>query len=308
VRAGLAALIVLAALLGGCGLGEGDEREGAGVSLRVTRDFGTQRSAELTEDSVREDETVMRLLRSELDVETRFGGRFVQAIDGLAGSEADQRAWFFWVNGIESSVGATEFELTPGDVVQWDLREWGAAMRVPAIVGAFPEPFVHGFEGKRFPVRLECVDLRSSACDAVETRLEAVDVPVNRSSLGAPATSTILRVVVGRWDQLQDVKTAQLLEDGPQASGVFARLGADGRSLELLDGEGGVARRVEPGEGVGLVAALRPSEDELMWVVTGLDDAGVQAAAAALRQARLRDRFAVAVRAGETEALPVVGR
>ena len=29
-------------------------------------------------------------------------------------------------------------------------------MRVPAVVGSFPEPFLHGSEGKRFPVRLDC--------------------------------------------------------------------------------------------------------------------------------------------------------
>ena len=39
---------------------------------------------------MREDQTVMRLLRSEFDVDTRFGGRFVQSIDGLKGAGADR--------------------------------------------------------------------------------------------------------------------------------------------------------------------------------------------------------------------------
>ena len=39
--------------------------------------------------------------------------------------------------------------LHPGDVLWWDYRRWsGAAMSVPVVVGAYPEPFLHGFPGK----------------------------------------------------------------------------------------------------------------------------------------------------------------
>ena len=62
------------------------------------------------------------------------------------------------MNGQEASVGAADRELRPGDVVQWDYRDWTATMSIPAIVGAYPEPFLHGFEGKRLPVRVECPD------------------------------------------------------------------------------------------------------------------------------------------------------
>ena len=32
---------------------------------------------------------------------TRYGGRFLQSIDGIYGSLTGQRDWFFFVNGIE---------------------------------------------------------------------------------------------------------------------------------------------------------------------------------------------------------------
>jgi hypothetical protein len=151
VRRALVALLLVTAGLagGGCGLGAGDEREGS-VQLRVTRDFGRTELGSARLESLREDQTVMRFLRSEFDVETRYGGRFVQAIDGLEGGGAGgERDWFFWVNGVEGEVGAGEYELSDGDRIQWDYRDWGAAMRVPAIVGAFPEPFLNGIEGSR---------------------------------------------------------------------------------------------------------------------------------------------------------------
>jgi Domain of unknown function (DUF4430) len=256
---------------------------------------------------VREDETVMRMLRSEFDIDTRYGGRFVQAIDGLEGAGATgERDWFYWVNGVEGSVGAAEFELSPGDRVQWDWRDWGATMRVPAIVGAFPEPFVHGLEGKRRPVRVECEDAEAEACRDARAVLEEAGASPSAASLGAPGTETITRLAVGRWPQVRIVRGASGLEEGPGTTGVFARFDTDGRSIELLDEQGEVARTVRPGDGVGLVVALRPLGEELVWLATGLDEDGVAAAVRALEEKDLRDAFAVAVRGRTVDKLPLV--
>ena len=51
-------LLAAAIALGGCGLGEGSERSGAGATLRVTRDFGHDLVASGKQAKVREDETV----------------------------------------------------------------------------------------------------------------------------------------------------------------------------------------------------------------------------------------------------------
>jgi Domain of unknown function (DUF4430) len=306
----LAALLCLLATgtsLAGCGLGEGEERGGDPVELTVTRDFGHERLGTVRIGSVREDETVMRMLRSQFDIETRFGGRFVQAIDGLeghgAGGEAD---WFYFVNGVEASVGAADFELSPGDRVQWDYRDWRAAMRVPAIVGAYPEPFLHGLEGERRPVRVECEDADAEVCREARDALEGEGVSTSGSSLGAPGTETVTRLVVARWPEVRIVRGASGLEEGPDATGVFARFRPDGRSLELLDERGEVARTVRPGDGVGLVLAMRPRDEELVWVVTALDAEGLAAGVRALDERGLRDAFAVAVRGRTVEKLPIV--
>jgi hypothetical protein len=302
------AVAVASLVLAGCGLGEGEERAGAGAELRVTRDFGRTEVGRERLDAVNEGQTVMRFLRSRFDIETRFGGRFVQAIDGLAGNLAgDQIDWFYFVNGIEASVGAAEYELSPGDRVQWDRRNWEAAMRIPAIVGAFPEPFVHGVEGKKLPVRVECEEPAADACEEVKRMLARIGVSASGSAIGVPGAREALRVVVGTWEQAKIVRAASELEQDPDESGVFARVAGDGRSLELLDESGGTARRVEPGDGTGIVAATRPTEDELIWLVVALDQQGVSAAARALTGRRLRNAFAVAVTGDRVEKLPLEG-
>ena len=78
----------------GCGLGAGDEP--AGTKLTITRDFGAHRLRELDAPKVGGDETVMRLLQRNAKVSTRYGGGFVQSIDGLAAGRSDGHPfdWF----------------------------------------------------------------------------------------------------------------------------------------------------------------------------------------------------------------------
>ena len=289
-----AVLACLAAVaLAGCGLGPGEERGGAGVELRVTRDFGHELLLARDGLRIREDETVMRLLKRNADVDTRFGGGFVQAIDRVSGGGATGTSdWFYYVNGIEADEGAADYELSPGDVVQWDHRDWGQTMNLRAIVGAFPQPFLDGLDGKRFPVRVECEDVDSVPCVRVKQRLRNAGVPANGASLGASGNQRVARVVVAGWERARQLPSARLVELGPRRSGVFARFVDEGAALGLLTEDGRVSRTERAG--AGLVAALRPSEDELVWLVTGVDYAGVEAASEAFRARDLRNAFAIA--------------
>ena len=107
-------------------------------------------------------------------------------------------------------------------------------------------------------------------------------------------------MVVGKWDALREIRAAATIEEGPGVSGVFAKLGS---RLQLLDERGQVVRDAPPGS--GLLAATRLGEEGIVWVVTGLDDEGVNAAAASLDEGTLRDAFAVAATHGVVK-LPVM--
>src|SRR6202035_432230 len=136
--------------LSGCGLGAG--RTPGAVQLVITRDFGARVLRQIDAPSVKGEETVMSLLmRNDAAVTTRFGGGFVQSIDGVAGGqEAGQPVdWFYYVNGVEAGLGAAATKLHPGDHIWWDRHDWSQTEHVPAVVGSFPEPFLHGIDGQR---------------------------------------------------------------------------------------------------------------------------------------------------------------
>ena len=289
----------------GCGLGAGDEP--AGTKLTITRDFGAHRLRELDAPKVGGDETVMRLLQRNAKVSTRYGGGFVQSIDGLAAGRSDGHPfdWFYYVNGIEASRGAAATGLRPGDRIWWDRHDWSAAMRVPAVVGSFPEPFLHGIGGKRLPVRVECATPGSDPCRQVSKRLASCDVPVATGGLLTARVEDTLRILVGPWTALREDHAVDEIEDGPRASGVYARFARDGRSIAALDAGGRVARRL--GAVTGLVAATAVGDERPTWVVTGTDDAGVASAARAFEEGTLSNRFALAVSDDLPVALPVGG-
>ena len=232
----------------------------------------------------------------------------MEAIDGLEGTGASgMRDWFFFVNGVESEVGAAEYELSPGRPRPVGLPRLGAAMRVPAIVGAFPEPFLHGVEGKRRPVRVECDDAESEPCRDAKDALERVGVPASGSSLGAPGTETGDaaggRALAARADR------ARRLDARGGARGerrVRALRGRTARSLELLDGDGEVARTVAPGRRHGAGGRDAPARRRAGLARHGARPRGRwRRGVRALREDELRDAFAVAVTGSTVEKLPL---
>lgn len=302
--AALAALaLLLVAGLAGCGLGAGEG--GTEARVLVTRDFGARALEARIAQDLPSSETAMRLLQRSFDVKTRYGGGFVQSIDGLSGGREDGRPvdWFIYVNGVESDVGAADVQLHDGDRIWWDHHDWGATPHVPAVVGSFPEPFAHGADGKRYPVVLECADGVEDACTRTSDRLGAVGVVAGRQTLGTGVGERTVRVLVGRWRDLRADQALEQIDRGPAASGVYARFGDGGRLLDLLDARGRNVRTLGPG--AGLVAATRFEQQAPTWAITGTDTAGVMAAARALDEQTLARRFALALDDGHAIGLPV---
>lgn len=142
---------VLVVVVAGCGGTHGS------ATLWVTRDRGAH---VVLVRHVPAGLTAMQALDRVASITTRYGGRYVQSIEGVSGSLTTHHDWFYFINGYESDRSAAEYRLHPGDLEWWDFRDWQHAMRQPVVVGAFPEPFLHGYGGKRLPGRVVFSDPR----------------------------------------------------------------------------------------------------------------------------------------------------
>ena len=184
----LAALLVLI-LLAGCGGAGGEEGT---ARLWVTRDRGTTL---LVDAEVDAGQTLMRAVAAEAEIETRYGGRFLQSLNGIEGRGAGRRDWFWFVNGYEGDRSAADYRLRDGDVAWWDYRAWEREGEARVVVGAFPEPFLHGYAGKT-----RTAVVRHDGGSAVEaSRLGALVDAASVARLGTPvpAGANVLEVRVG---------------------------------------------------------------------------------------------------------------
>jgi hypothetical protein len=189
IRRALSALAVLV-FLAGCG-GAAGEGEGT-AQLWVTRDRGAKL---LVDANVQAGQTLMRALASKTDVETRYGGRFVQSVNGIEGDLGAQRDWFWFVNGYEGDRSAASYRLHDGDVAWLDYRAWQREGEARVVVGAFPEPFLHGYAGRTRPIAVR-YDRRSEqkagklAAELGSSKVAPLGTPV-------PKGANVLEVRVG---------------------------------------------------------------------------------------------------------------
>jgi hypothetical protein len=276
----VALVLALAAVPAGCGSSTGEGSDG--ISITVTRDYGAADLAPLTREPVPPPGGLARILARHPN------GRGAQSL---------------FVNGIGVDEPVSELAVHGGDRVWLDQHKPGAVRDVRAVVGAFPEPFVHGIDGKRLPVRVECDDPRAGACAAVAEKLVGLGVVAGRSIISRSAADETVRILVAPWKRLRGREfEADSLDAGPRSSGVFARFDGSGERLLVLDAGGRVARTL--GAGSGLIAATRAQARQPVWFVTGTDPAGVDAAARALDESVLAGRFALAISGDLPVAVP----
>ena len=158
-----------------------------------------------------------------------------------------------------------------------------------------------GRDGKRFPVRLDCAADAQGACRDVSTASRRVRDVGGLAAMGTAAG----RRCCGWWSA--SGATCAATRRAPD------RAGAEAPACSRAGRPGGRARAARPARRRSCARSARapgwsrrpaPRGQQPTWVVTGIDDAG-SPPRAALSEARLRDRFAVAVENGRESRLPL---
>jgi hypothetical protein len=218
--------LLVALALAGCG-GAGPSAADGTAQLWVTRDRGSE---VVVDTDVAAGQTLLRALRSKAEVATRYGGGFVQSIDGVEGSARRHEDWFWFVNGLAGDRSATSYRLRDGDVAWWDYRDWSHdAATLEVVAGAFPEPFVHGFDGHTRPAAVRYGQGLRAGGEQVAAKLGTDDV----AAIGAavPADANLFELVNGAPHL-----SATMRSPGSGPSGAV-RFSFAGPVQQLLDGD-----------------------------------------------------------------------
>jgi hypothetical protein len=279
------AIALIAALLAAWALAASCERRSqeapaageAAATMTATAGYG---AVPLLDVRVEPGQSAMRALRGATEVETAYGGGFVAGMLGRESDAGASRDWFFFVDGVSASVSAEQVDLSDGQSVWWDYRDWGALIDAPAVVGMWPAPFAGPGGAAGAPV--------------------AADPPLAGALAEAGAALTDgdspWRARVGTSADLarRDPAWRRALDDPDRAGLTVAVEG--GRIVAF--GPGADERRPVPGAralAAAVPTGLAPGDGALL-AVAGLDTAAARAAARTIAADPevLRLRYAVA--------------
>jgi hypothetical protein len=322
------ATIAMASAQGGCGGDStaGEPIRGPQVQLILSHELGNRVLAN-ERLALKGHETIPKLLRENHDLELNQFGDIV-AVDGNAHSfsldlpsfgQLAKTVWDVNVNGIEIDTMHADFALVDGDHVQVDLGNVGGSFAARANVGAFPRPFRGGLLGKRFPVRVSCADGYGALCTRVRRNLREAGATLAGRRPHQPSVSARVKrvreeqflirrghVLVGPWSALRERRWARRADHKGHFphTGVPAAFDPSGRAGYLLDWNGKATERFELG--TGLLAAMCPTEADVVWMITGTDRQGVEHAVDALDAKLPVGAFQVAATDDGVRKLPLV--
>jgi hypothetical protein len=254
----------------------------------------------------------MEALKRVADVETAYGEGFVVDINGVKSghTEGESADWFFYVNGILANTGALGYSLRGGDIEQWAFHDWSFHAFIPAIIGHFPEPFRHGYRGNICPTIVVYDEDMGETARALANRLGGLGVKdvfvqnVKGLSQESKKQSNLILLGTANHELISELNR------------ICGKLGLyayfrDG-NLVILNSKGEVTGEYEAESGL-IQATQNPWNpkgigacENVVWMVSGRDKAGVKAAVEILtnRWDELRYVYAIAIVNGEVIKIP----
>jgi len=250
----------------------------------------------------------MAALKQVAQVETAYGGGFVKAINGVS-SQRGRDDWFISVNGIWANVGALDYVLHDGDIEHWDFHYWGFRMSIPASIGDFPEPFLHGYGGEVYPTVI-----------VYENGLEksARDLEISLKGLGVTDVSTQNVDNLARSDKQHSNLILVCTTDCAlvvELNQVWDRMGFfvhfENGVMVVYNSKGEATAEFKAGSGV-IQATQSPWNPDgvgvcknVVLMVSGTDAAGVKSAVDALINRHDEFQYACAVVLADGEIIKV---
>ena len=251
----------------------------------VTSDFGKEIFIEET-IVISENTTALDALQQVAGVETKYGGGFVSAINSIGseyeGANQQKKDWFFYINGMSTNIGAGQYILQDGDIEHWDFRGWGFRQFVPAIIGDFPEPFLHGYGGVVYPTIIIHQDGWEEDAQRIADKLSQLGVEsiytrgINELSTDEKSSCNLILLGESNFQPIEEINQP------------WNRLGFycyfEDSCLQVFDSVGESAAEYEGKAGI-IQATQSPWNpkgigvcENVVWMVSGLDKAGIKAA------------------------------
>lgn len=265
-------LLMMAVLLIGCS--KPQTMEGKEIEILITRDFGKEKLDSKVLNFISET-TVMDMMEDYFDIETAYGGSFVNSIGGLKSGFTDEKSkkkmdWFYYINGRFAEIGAADYDILPGDIIIWDYHDWSSEVRMTSIIGAYPNNFVNDLEGNRMPTIIQYALGYEDEAKKIADYLKAkgADISVSEGAaegLGDEEGHTIL---IAPWDEIRRNEGVEDIYKNRNKTGLFFEIE---EQVKVLDFNNQPVQRYEKAAVIASVSKGYGSDGSL-WMITGNDE------------------------------------
>ncbi|WP_432408114.1 DUF4430 domain-containing protein [Wukongibacter sp. M2B1] len=304
----LSLLIISILILMGCS--EESVLEDAKVSVIISKDFGNEELASKDID-LSQESSVMEIMESNFEIETAYGGGFVNGIDGLksgftGAKDKKKLDWFYYVNGIVAEIGASEYDIKPNDLVIWDYHNWSKSINISSIIGAYPLNFTNGHgEGQLKTEILYSKDYDKEGKGLFEFLKEEGLESIESKGLSEEelANGEINSIVIGTWDEISKLNYIKNIYEKGKKVGLFFKLSE--KNITGLNAKEEVSNVYEKG---AVIASINKEYglNGTMWLITGNDEASIKRAVKLLykQPEKIRGKFSVIVTEDEVVSIP----
>ena len=215
------------------------------------------------------------VLKKVSDVTNNYGGGFVESINSIKSEysgSGKKNDWFYYINGMLSPIGASQYIVHPGDVERWDFHDWSSDRTTTAIIADFPEPFLHGFRGSIPQISIVYSKEFLHEAYMVKNKLEDLDIlssVISFNKLLDEKKENNNLILIGKYDE----SLIKELYENSKELGFFIEVQDD--NIQTFDETGNPENVFDYG-GV-IIATQNPwnpkgnwNGENVVWVVSGV--------------------------------------
>ncbi|HZK43261.1 MAG TPA: DUF4430 domain-containing protein [Syntrophomonadaceae bacterium] len=275
------------------------------INLTISQNFG-QLTVFNQAINFNSDDTLLQLMQNNLDLETSYGNSFISSINGIKMRQGMKRSdWFFYINGIASHTGLRDYKLNAGDKIFWDYHLWSAGPTNNAIIGAYPEPFLHGYRGNINPTKILYDTDSQALAQKLTVSLNNRGVRVDNNLISNNIDSSGPTIIIGTWPKLANNSAVNNINNGYQKNGTSVHFTDQG--LDLLNYKGQVARTVMANSAVIAAYGKSLGDPNPVWLIIGTDELALNKAINILINSPgdIRGLYSIAILAEGLTPLPL---
>ncbi|WP_058485479.1 DUF4430 domain-containing protein [Defluviitalea phaphyphila] len=248
-----------------------DEKSSGKVNFIISKNFGNQ----IIDNKFleyKENYTVIDYLEENFEIETAYGGGFVNSINGIESgftnkTNKEQLDWFYYVNGNLANIGANEYVLSSEDVVIWDYHSWGNDNYVSNIIGAYPINFINS------GLDLEIIENGDYTSEIDELKKYLKDeglknITVNTYDKNDIENIEINSIIIGKYKDIKNIPMIKNVFDNKENFGIFYDI-EENINIYSFD-----RKTVETYEKGAIISSVQKEYNSLsvIWMITGNDE------------------------------------